>query len=274
MRVGLPGSTSLVKTLLADPTTVFRGDDIPMTPDEARAWDLKRANIEATGAPLTAYGLAHPEEWAGYFYLDDGTAIAMVSGHAEDHRAAITELFGSQRVSVEVRAVRWSLAQLEGLRTRIREELSWVEKQGLTVEALGPRPEENRLLLVVSTPKVRPGVEQLILDHFDAAGLLRVEQRVVREDGLDSGSLSVAVVDLAGKPVAGVLCVLVPDLTDAHLDDVVRESDGDGRCHWDVMAATAVQVEIWRSYRAGFLAGSRVAVQPGSETSSVITLPF
>jgi hypothetical protein len=274
MRAGLPGDTALVKTLMADPSTVFRGDDIPMTPDEARAWDAKRANIEATGRPLTEYGRAHPDDWAGYFYLDDGTAVATVSGHLEVHRAALTELFGSQSVAFEVRAVRSSLAQLEALRARIRRETSWLEAQGLTVEALGPRPDENRLLLVVSSPKVRPGVEERILDHFDAGGILRVEQRAVREYAFDSGSVSVAVVDLAGQPVVGVLCVIVPDVPDAPLEDAIRESDAEGECHWNLMAATTLQVEIWRNYESGFLAGRHIAVNPGTATSSVITVPY
>ena len=268
--VGLPADAVTVRALLADPSTVTREGVIPMTPQEAEAWDAHHDDMKEAGPALTDYGRAHPEDWADIFVGDDGTVVVSFSGRLEEHRAAIAAMFRPGTVRVEVRQVRWSLLDLDVVLAQIRDDIRWFERRDIQLEGYGARPAENTVVVEVWTEAPRPGIEDEIIDHFDAEGKMRVDATVRPTLNLGTGILTITVLDLAGKPVPEVDCFARSDVPGALVEDVIHLTDEQGVCRWDPIAATGYRVEIWRGFEWGFLGASHVQVPAGGEGALTI----
>jgi len=266
--VGLPADAATVRELLADPSTVTReGGHILMTTAEAQAWDARVDDMQIAGPALTEYGRAHPDDWADTFVKDDGTVVISFSGHLEEHRAAIAAMFKPGSVRIEVRQVRWSVQELDAVQASVREVGDWFKEQGIRYQGGGARPADNLVVvdIVIDTP--RPGIEDEIIEHFGAAGKMRVDTVVEPPLDLGKGTLTITVVDLAGKPVPDVDCFVRSDVPRALVEDVIHLTDEQGVCRWDRVAATGYRVEIWRGFEWGFLGAGRVQVPDDGEAT-------
>ncbi len=263
--VGLPADEANVRALLVDRSTVTREGRILMSPAEAEAWDARFDDMQMAGPALTEYGRAHPEDWADIFVKDDGTVVTSFSGHIETHRSAIAAMFVPGTVRIEVRQVRWSLRELEPVRASIRKEITWFGRQAIQLEGGGVRPAENMVVIDVWTKAPRPGIEDEIIDHLDAEGKMRVDATVRPPLNLGTGSLTITVLDLAGKPVPEVDCFVRSDVPGALVEDVIHLTDERGVCRWDFVAATGYRVEIWRGFEWGFLGAGHAQVPDDGE---------
>ena len=128
--VGLPADEATVRALPADPTTVIRQGVIPLSPAEAKAWDV-RATTSTTLIPaLMAYGAQYPDDWGDVFVEDDGTVVVSFSDHLNAHRRAVAAMLLPGSVAVEVRQVRWSVAELDAIVDQVSYDLAWFDGQG------------------------------------------------------------------------------------------------------------------------------------------------
>ena len=271
--VGLPADEATVRALLADPTTVMRQGVIPLSPAEAKAWDARAATSTTLIPALMAYGTEHPEDWGDVFVEDDGAVVVSFSSHLDAHRRAVEALLVPGSVAVEVRQVRWPIAALDPITEQIGRDLAWFDREGIQLWGDGVSPKDNLVVVEDTTPKPRDGIEDLIIEHFDARGKMRVDATVRRPLNIGRGTLTVTVVDVTGRPVPEVWCVLDPDVPGAAGESTGITSDEHGVCHWDPIGATGFGVEIWRGYEWGFLGAGRVVVARGQDATLTVIVP-
>jgi hypothetical protein len=274
--LGLVADEAWVRGVLAAPDSVVRLGGLLVTPAEADALDRAVDVSRDVAGALEAYGAEHPDEWGGMYLDETFHPIALVTGHVDEHEAAIRALLSATGIPVELRQVRWSVRELLAFRDRILTPAveAWLAREQISMEGLGWSPKQNHVRLEVSIDDPRPHVEALILDHLDATDWLEVTVRLDLAANLPrTGRLVVRVVDQAGRPVTDGYCGLSPDVPGANLaGDEVRDLDREGRCEWSdhPIAVTGYRVEVWRAYQRGFLGAGHIQVLPDVVTRLTI----
>jgi hypothetical protein len=278
-QLGLADDPEWVRAVLADPNSVIRHVGVPilMSPEEAAAWDRRASSQNALREALDEYGDAHVGEWGGWYIpADSPGAVALVTDHLEEHRAALDALAAPEVGPIQVRGVQWSYSQLVGFRGSVWSDEDWFDKHGVRLIHAEEDKPTNRVLVKVEVPHPDLAARAIesVLDHFDGVGWMTVSAQVDPFEWLGVGSLVVNVVDRSGRPVAGMTCQIIPAVYGAAGDYTILDSDELGRCRWVdeyAVAATSFRIEVRRMLSDPILGTARVSVEPGQEAS--ITIP-
>ena len=147
-QLGLADDPAWVRAVLADPNSVIRivGFPILMAPEEAAEWDRRAASESEVRAALDEYAASHSDEWGGWYLIENSPgAVALVTRSLEEHRAALKALVGTQALPIEVRQVKWTLAELAAFQTEVFADENWFDERGLLlIEASDDKPSNPR----------------------------------------------------------------------------------------------------------------------------------
>jgi hypothetical protein len=264
-----------VKQVIADPSSIQHGGLI-VTREEAGQLELASRNASNVAPVLAAYGKQHRDEWAG-IYLVPGGIVAQVSGHLDEHRSAIDQLFVGTNVHVDVEQVRWSTRQLEMYTKRFwtAAAFRWFKSHHVELESAGASEKLNKVNLEITVLGIRPGTEQWIRSHFQTGEWLAMTVYHDLSIGLGTGTLTVTAVDHAGNPITDGFCSLHSDIPGVVTDWTGdRDLDRHGVCAWTapmpLPKATTYRVEVWKQYEEGFIGKGTVTVPKNGHGSLVI----
>lgn len=249
-KAGLRSDPAFVRALLDDPSAVRRGArwGMPITEVELRFLDGRQQNAAEVADVITTYGETHPDEWAGmYIDVRTGAVAVLFTDHLVDHENALAKLL-DPGARWEVREARWSLAQLRALADRIKAEAEFLRSIGAAYYGGGVDYQANVANVFVQSDD--PNVIQLITDHFDAIGMLRVDLIGNREWSGPRGRLVVVVRYPDLTPADELECELIPDVS-AAWDETTRLTGPTGTCIFDAVGATGVKVRVGRSLADG-----------------------
>lgn len=262
---GLRDDESWVRQVHADLGAVKRYGFL-LSPAEAEQLDDRTRLADEVPSVLSKYAEHHPDEWAGFYLHPEREGVAVqVTRNIEQHRRAILALFGPGLVDLEVRSVRWSLAQLDAWNSTLWTPgaQAWLKSVGVAQVGGGSRVDENDVWLDIKIARPDEALADKIMAHFDGHEWLTVEIDVVPALNLAYGALEVTVVDETGTPVSGVQCKIVATIEGAGGDQAFRPSDDDGVCRWGEIHAALYGIEIWRRFDSGLLGTGRVIVPAG-----------
>jgi hypothetical protein len=280
---GLRSDLAWIRDVAEMPTAIegFRLYGVPLAPDELAALTERTDAKEQVELLVDAYGLEHPEEWAGMSNDNRvGGVIARFTGHVGHHEAALkSQLAPEARLSVV--QVRWTLAELETVKDRIRieaiEDPAWLLEQGLKATGLAIDIESNQILLRVSS--TRMDLDELLEAHFDASDKLWIQSDGTGIGLLPRGNIEGRVVDAAGAPVAGARIEVDSNLDGVDIggSEMGYATDDTGRfLVRDILALTYV-VHVYGEYEyledelVSDLLGSSDPVRViGGETANVV----
>jgi hypothetical protein len=271
--LGLMSDKRWVRALQADPTAVDRLG-VRMSPEEAALFDRRIDAQLEVGDAVVAYGEAFSEEWGGA-YIDETTAtvVASFTGHLADHDASLHALVDPRIGSVRVRAVRFSMHELETRNAGLwsDEAQAWLRDLGIRVVGGGARVVENDVRLEGTMERFEPSAAQAVIDRFEGADWLRVDIAPAPPRPSAFGGLVVHVVNAAGLPLEGVRCWAHPAIPGFAGDEEVQESDHRGLCTWLRLGATAYEVDLWHRAGEGVPFGSaHVEVREGRTAEATI----
>lgn len=262
--IGMRSDETWVRTVMLDPHAVERWG-LLMTVDEATSFD-RRISVQLDVIPaIVAYGERYPDDWGGAF-IDQRTGNVVVSfaGDLELHSANVRALFAPATVSVEIREVRWSTAELDGLSAQLWTEDAqrWLKDQGATPISGGSRVIENNVLLEVSIPTPDPALIERIRGRFSGDDWLRVEAIVAPAPPTAFGGLELTIVTDRDESIGGVYCWLKPDIPGYAGDQAIRITDETGLCAWQGLGSGGFNVEIRQTLEDGLLATERLTIAP------------
>ena len=272
---GLRADETWLREVAADPGAELGRQryGIPLTADEVRELDRRAAGIDSIRRIVVDYGLAHPDEYAGAFidHQRDGVLVVQFAGASDVHERALNRLVRPD-APLEVRAVRWSLRELEAFASRLDGQDGWFRSIPAVLVGYGPAISDNRVSIDVSS--VVPNIEAIVEAHFGWKDVA-----LVRSDGtgallLESGRLRVLVVGRAGDPVEGLECAPVADLAGAYETPTegVR-TDERGICELD-LPATGYWIRLERGGGPPeVVAMGRAVVRAGEVTEVTMQVP-
>lgn len=208
---------------------------VRLTPQEAADIRQRPLLSDPVASTVDAYGREHQSEWAG-LYIDQtrgGSVVALFTGGIEDHETALRAIL-HPAARLEVRAARWSLKDLQELAERVVAEERWFESIDAKWRGTGVDKSKNRVLIEISS--ANPEAPDLIEAHFQAEGMVDVVSDQTGALLLPPGVLIGRAVDSAGKPVRGLQCVPIPDVSGAFDDASTYGTDRTGTCKIPVRA--------------------------------------
>lgn len=215
--MGLRSDLAWIRKVAQDPSSADGKlrYDVPLMPDETADLDSRPKRTEDIVEVIEGYGSAHPDEWAG-LWIDQSrgaSVVAQFTGHIDEHREGIRRQLRPDAL-FEVRRVRWPLHILRALKDRITTALmgddgAWYRTIDAFYASGGVDIRANVVSVEISSSN--PDAARLVQEHFGATdGRLRVES-----DGTGTmlhlpakGTLIVIARDAAGRPIAGLDCVL------------------------------------------------------------------
>jgi len=275
IRLGMSSDVDLVRGLASDPAAVRRGGlsgfGIPITQAELTAL-RRRTDLRHIASVGHAYGLAHPEDFAGDFIdQKNHRYVFLATARQDDHRAALlAELpAGSPFVVEEAQS---TVVQLESLRDRVRDDEEIFSSLGVRYVGLSVLEQEN--VVEVTVISADPSTESRILEHFGNPPHLRVRVLEGASPPIGFGSVIVRLVDAGGEPVTprDVLCQLADRESGRNLD---REelAPVDGRCRFTHVAVGDVEARIIRDGGdRRVLARNHGVVRLGGEVRITVTI--
>jgi hypothetical protein len=266
-----------VREVEADPTSVVRLGSLKVTLDEAALIDRLTVGADGPIAAANEYRKRHRDEYAGHYLDRSGTLNILVSGHVQDHEAALELLFGS--VPVVVREVRWSERELQDFRRELRNPdfEQWRTQQGLRITGNGIDVSQNRVFVEVATPATDEDVARRTIERLDGEDWLSVEIVVTDPKWRGGhGDLTVRLIHPNGDKVDEALVVLKADtrgaLEQTPFCDIEPHQD-ESVCRWEGIGATTYAVRVWSSFEEDFLGATSAEVKPGEEVEVTVVVP-
>jgi len=268
---GLRSDEPWVRAVQRDLTAVERYG-VLVTPAEAAELDARLKSQEEVGPVIVAYAESQPESGGVFVESETGTFVVSFTRNLVLHRKAILRLVAPGAARIEVRQVRWSLAELDAKLAPITSPAgrSWLEQRGANLRGAGSRVQENQVRLELEVPAPDPTLVDDVVRRFAGVGWLDVVVDVVPASELPFGSLELRVVDDRQEPLADVVCWLHPAVRGAGGDDTIHFTDATGTCAWERVHATQYGVEIKTSVEGAVIAETTVAVLPNETARKTI----
>lgn len=214
---GLRADEAWIQRVAADPASAagIARYGVPLLPTEVSDLDGREQALEPIKTVVIAYGVGHPEDFAGAWIdqVHGGILVAQFSAHIDQHRQALFSQV-SPKAPLEVRQVRWSLRILNAQAQRIRGEDPWFKTIPALVLAWGVDEPTDKVYIRISS--VESNATRLIEEHFGWLGLVFVDSDGTGAQLLPVGTLAVTVRDSQGRPVPHVLCLAIPDMPGAY----------------------------------------------------------
>ena len=252
-RLGMRSDEAYVRALEADPEAGARGREtafgFAVTVAEAIELDRRVSRTDEVATAIEAYGAGIPT-WAGMFVdqPNGGIVVAQFTGDLELHRAALARLL-SPDARYEVRLVGHSLAELVALADRVTADREWFR----TVDSYftGSGADQSESVVVVNVKSLDPDIAAKVIEHFDAAGLMRVvvSRHMPWTGGY--GQIDIVAVDPDGRPVPNVYCWLITD-DPAAWEEGPEVTGDEGICYIRA-GATEVIAQIRRETADGWI---------------------
>jgi hypothetical protein len=273
---GLRSDEVWIRQVAADPASL-RGlaeFGIPLSQAEVSALESRSTDQDAIKALVLAVAKADPNGYAG-MYIDQqrgGLLVAQFSANFEQHRAELMAQVGP-KAKFEVRAVRWSLLELEAAVARLDADHDWFGTIPAKAIGWGIQDSANRVVIRISS--VVPNAEALVLAHYAFEEIATVESDGTGALLLPFGSLRIIARKANGDPVPGLSCRPTPDLPGALDDGVLRpNTDAAGVCFFPAVPATG----YWIFLTAGSgpsvtVAFGRAVVDKGKTAIVTIVVP-
>ncbi|MHB8892416.1 MAG: carboxypeptidase-like regulatory domain-containing protein [Candidatus Limnocylindrales bacterium] len=272
---GLRSDEAWIRDVAADPNADWTTYAVPLTSAELHELNKRALTSDAISAIVTPYGSSNPNDWAGD-YIDNkngGTFVVQFSAHLEEHRRALLREI-SPGVDVEFRLVRWSLRELQSEADRLRGTDAWFRSLPAVLTGYGVDVPDGTVLLKVSTSD--PDVAGKILAHFNwPPDLVTVDSDGTGALLIDHGTLTLVIRD-RGRPVSGVQCIPISDLTGQDGQQMpVAVTDKRGICVVRDLAASGYRIRVQRDIAGpGFeiLGFGRAVVIPNKNNEVTIDL--
>jgi len=266
---GLRSDDAWIVQVAADPNASDHAFGIPLTQEEVDELGNRQVAIDAIREVVTQYGLDHPEDWAGA-WIDQkrgGILVAAFSGSFERHRTALLSQV-HPTAPLEILEVERSLQELKTEAARLDPYDPWLATVPAVLESAGVDEQTNSVLARISS--VNPDARRLFEEHFGWQGFFMLESDGTGALLLPRGSLVVRVVDTSGRPMAGLRCIAIPDMSGAYeapLD--APTTDSAGRCRID-LPATGYWVRLDRTQDPTSTIGIGRAVVVANRVSEVL----
>lgn len=245
---------------------------VALTPDEVVELEKRARNSDAVAPVVDAYGADHMDEYGGVYVDRGGVVIALFTAHLADHEAAIKALL-HPNAAFSVALVDWTLADIRKLKTRIASDAEWLVQHGAFVTSLGTDVAANKVVLRLSVTS--PDVVGVVVDHFAAGDLLRVEVTGAGGELLPKGGLSGRAVDREGHPVPNLEIELLPDISGAADQETNVSTDSNGEFRFPAVGATGYLVRLIHRTADGnatVVGQGRVVVEAGKEATLIIAV--
>ena len=263
---GLRSDLEWVRAVAADPSSDRTTYGVPLAAAEVAELARRSIALEDIRGSVIDYASAQPD-YAGAWIdqLRGGILVVQFAGSTLGHQAKILSMV-RPGAPVEIRQVRWRLAEIQVWQDRIRFENDWFLLIPAYVYGYGPDIVANKLSIELSSAD--PDVAAKVQEHFGWTA----EQVVVNSDGtgallLKPGSLEITAVDGHGEPVPGLACVAIPDIAGAYDPRPLPmpTTDLDGVCVIEAAAGGyAIELEVGE--------GPPTVVATGRATISARTL--
>ena len=128
LRFGLRADDAWIRAVAANPSSRVGLTElgVPMTPAEVADIRGRARDTEAVKEVVRSYAAEFPHDWAGMFVdqSQGGRVVAQFSQNVADHRAALVARVHPE-ASLDVRAVKWSLAELDTNASRVETDKDW-----------------------------------------------------------------------------------------------------------------------------------------------------
>ncbi len=266
---GLRADDAWLIAVATDPDADRLTYGVPLTASEVAELGRRTMALEALKPVVIGYASTQPD-YAGS-YVDNvrgGVLVVQFSGRLDLHRSAI---FANVRpgARLEVRQVRWSVADLEQFSSRLVGGEAWFRTIPAYLAGYGPNIMANRVEVEISSAD--PSAPAKIKAHYGWTD----EVVIVTSDGtgvllLPKGTLRITALDAQGRPVAGLACVAISDLAGAQEPRPVPmpTTGRDGVCEFEV-AATGYAIQLERGEAPPVIVGTGSAVVTKGTTSRV-----
>jgi hypothetical protein len=243
--LGLANDEQHVREVADDPAAVERGKGtygFPLTAEEFALLERRARGMDDVGEVVRRYGAGQPDTWAGWSVdTPKGLVIAQFTADLPAHRQALASLLHPD-AKLELRAARWTLADLGELRRAVRRDEAWFESIGADLIANGIDISGNQVRITIRTNR-QDDVPPEILTHFNAAGRMAV----LLGGGIwtgGSGDLVVVVRDPEGNPLPNLDCSIDPNHPDASWGEMLLATDEQGVCRFLNVPADLVTVTV------------------------------
>jgi hypothetical protein len=266
-RLGMRSDEAYVRMLEGDPEAGARGREtafgFAVTVAEAAELGRRVSRTDEVATAIEAYGADIPT-WAGMFIdqPNGGIVVAQFTGDVEQHRAALARLL-SPAARYEVRLVGHSLVELQALADRVTADRGWFR----TVDSYftGSGADQKASVVVVNVKSLDPDIAAKVIEHFDAAGLMRVVVSTLMPWTGGYGQIDIVAVDPDGRPVPDEYCWLITD-DPAAWEEPPEVTGDEGTCHIRA-GATEVIAQIRRETADGWIVlGETHALIPAGGT--------
>lgn len=238
--LGLVDDRRSVEIAAFDPAAVSAYGAL-MTFEEKAGLDARRSDRPSVIELIEGYGVGFPDAWAGLFIdTADGAVVARFTRDLTTHEQRIRSIVSPNAV-LRVRPARWSLGELTDLRSRIERAGDWFASMGIETTGTGLLVPDNVVTLRITSANT--GAPHQIVDHFDAADMLRIRVTLPPWHG-PTGGLRIRVVGTDGVPAAGVNCVPVALDPAASNVDAHAVTGQDGICAFDDLPSVTYDVRI------------------------------
>jgi hypothetical protein len=268
-RFGLRADREWVVKVAGDPNASSTQYGVPLMPDELADLTKRNEETESIVPVVQAYGDEHRDVFGG-LYIDQangGSIVALFTRDVAEHQQALAARLrpGAHLV---VRQVRWSDADLRALQELITDDRQWLDTIPARLSSAATDTIGNVVELNISS--ANPNAAQLIMEHYNAEGKLKVVSDGTGALLQPMGRLSGHVLDPQGRPVAGVDVEYSPLFNAGAIAGTGHVTDADGR-----FEIGPVVPGRWRVYvmMEGIEFGSvEVDVAPGGAVSARVVL--
>lgn len=271
--LGLRADRRFVEALFSDAAAVERGNAsaylMPLTAQELdRLTTQKRTADEIIGEVLGYAGTVRGA-WAGlYIERPSGDVIASFKRPIAPHEEALKPLL-AMNAPLRLVEVEYSLIELDRLRDKIHDDLSWLSSVDADLLQLGVSEVTNRVTFVIRS--ARPDIVDVIHARYGESPMLDLQIDPHAPWAGGHGSLVVIAEYDDGSPVMDHHCVVVPD-DPAAGSDQLRSTHDHGRCRFPGVPATTVLVTLTRPGDPAVLAAEKLMVAKGEQTTVRITI--
>jgi hypothetical protein len=271
---GLRADDSWILAVAADPSADRTTFGVPLTVAEVQELNGRAQSIDAMRDVVVGYTATQPD-WAGT-WVDQtrgGVLVVQFTGLLDIHRAALLSHI-RPLAPIEIRLVRWSVAELQGFANQVTAEQGWFETLPAVVIGYGPDVTLDRLKIDLSSAD--PDVARKIESHFGWTD----DVVSVSSDGtgallLPTGRLVIHVLAHDGHPLAGLGCVATPDISGAYDPRPVPlpRTDAQGVCDLVLPASGySLRFEIGEG-PPRLVAQGRATVVAGATTEVTVRAP-
>lgn len=270
--VGLPAYETYVRALAEDIGALRHAQDAgfpyPLTEAELAALLQRSHDMTEISKVALAYAATLPDEFAGaYVDPEHSRYVFLVTANVERHRE---ELFARlpPGTPVVVAQVRWSLAELEPIAERIRQDDAFFEALGAFAATNIVEPDN---IVEVELHSDDPTDAGRIHARYGDDPRIRVRIAGRGPWAGGRGNVLVRLVDRDGRPVSpdDAVCVIVADDERAWSSDESDRAVVDGGCEFRRVGATRVEVQIREETAAGRVIGRERGVVPVNDTVTI-----